>query len=101
MKEPEHPTQPIVLDEYGTTRFKANKVVRFLYDWATQRGMGLNTLALMDFTDEDREQFAQLLGYSVSGFGELPYARAKTVAQVDIEAARVLDMRKAQKRKRR
>jgi hypothetical protein len=31
----------------------------------------MNTLARMDFSDDDRQQFAQLIGYSLSGYGEL------------------------------
>ena len=27
----------------------------------------------MEFTKEDRQQFAQLIGYSLSGYGELNY----------------------------
>jgi hypothetical protein len=38
----------------------------------------MNKLALMKFSDEDREQFAQLIGYSLSGFSELSYVTDKT-----------------------
>ncbi len=31
----------------------------------------LNRLACMDFSDDDRQQFAQLIGYSLSGYGDL------------------------------
>lgn len=33
----------------------------------------MNALTQMDFTDDDREQFAQLIGYSLSGYGDLSY----------------------------
>jgi hypothetical protein len=33
----------------------------------------MNRLALLPFSDADREQFAQLIGYSVGGFNELSY----------------------------
>ncbi len=66
----EHPTQPVERDEGGVLRFKKNKLVEFLYNTSSDT---LNTLALMPFDDEDRAQFAQLIGYSVSGFGKLPY----------------------------
>lgn len=84
-KKPKHPMQPIVRCKDNVYRFKENAVVRFLLDWAQPRGMGLNELAMMDkqFSQEDREQFAQLIGYSVSGFGELGYASKKTVAEAD------------------
>lgn len=33
----------------------------------------MNDLACMEFSQEDREQFAQLIGYSLSGYGDLSY----------------------------
>jgi hypothetical protein len=66
-----HPIQPIVTDEHGTKRFKENAIVRYLLDAG---GIDMNALARMPFTGEDREQFAQLIGYSVSGFCDLSYA---------------------------
>ena len=68
-----HPLQPIALDEHGVARFKANKIVRALLDWSSARGMSLNDLAALGFPAEDWEQFCQLIGYSVSGAGELTY----------------------------
>lgn len=79
----EHPMQPIIRDEDGTVRFKENKIVSFLLTFARGKGVGLNELAAMPFSREDREQFAQLIGYSVSGFGELNYARPENVAKAD------------------
>jgi hypothetical protein len=66
--EMKHPFQPIEQDENGVYRFKKNRIVEFLLD-AGQ--FDLNHLATMNFSNEDRTQFAQLIGYSVSGFGEL------------------------------
>jgi hypothetical protein len=63
----EHPIQPIVIDAYGVERFKANAIVAHL---ANGR---LNELATMDFSDEDWQQLAQLIGYSFSGWGGLSY----------------------------
>lgn len=83
----ENPMQPIVLDPDGVPRFKANAIVRFLVEWCRERGMGLNELAEMDFSDDDRGQLAQLIGYSVSGFGELSYADPAAVAAADAAAA--------------
>ena len=69
-----HPTQPLAPDEGGTVRFKGNAIVRRLLD---RSGEGLKTdlndIACMEFSQEDRQQFAQLIGYSLSGYGELPY----------------------------
>ena len=74
-KAAEHPTQPLYYDENGTLRFKENRIVRFLLDAGP---FDLNQLAIMDFSRDDREQFAQLIGYSLGGFGELSYVRSKT-----------------------
>lgn len=86
-----HPMQPIELDETGTPRFKVNEIVRFLVDWGRSRGMGLNELAAMPFKREDFEQLAQLIGYSVSGFGDLSYASDEVVEAADKEASRLLE----------
>jgi len=69
------PIQPIGADDKGVIRFKGNGIVRHLLD---NGGISLNDLARMDFSVEDREQFAQLIGYSLSGFGELSYVREDT-----------------------
>lgn len=65
-----HPIQPLVLDEQGVLRFKKNKIVEFLLD---NGGIDLNQIGMGDFSREDREQFAQLIGYSYSGAGDLDY----------------------------
>ncbi len=81
MKLPEHPIQPVVLDDKGVARFKANKLVRYLLDLCTAKGVAdMNTLALLEYPREDYEQFAQLIGYSVCGFGELSYASDEVYA---------------------
>jgi hypothetical protein len=80
MPGPKHPMQPIVLDSHGVARFKANAIVRHLLD---NGGIDLNRIAMLPFNQEDREQFAQLIGYSVSGFGDLGYADPATVAAAD------------------
>lgn len=75
------PMQPIILDEQGTARFQENKIVRFLLDAGP---FDMNKLAcLPGISREEREQFAQLIGYSVDGFGELSYASDEVVAQAD------------------
>jgi hypothetical protein len=70
-----HPIQPLITSPDGVTRFKGNAIVRFLLDAGP---FNLNQLAIMQYSDEDREQFAQLIGYSLSGFGELSYVSDKT-----------------------
>jgi len=72
VREP-HPSQPIV-GPRGRRHFKANAIVRFLYERARDElNLGLNEIAELPFTREDRIQFAQLLGYSTWRFRELPY----------------------------
>jgi hypothetical protein len=44
----------------------------------------MNSLAEHDFSPEDREQFAQLIGYSLSGFGELSYVSDETYAAAEL-----------------
>jgi hypothetical protein len=71
----EHPIQPIVRDSHGTVRFKENAIVRYLLD---NGGIDMNKLATLPFCQNDREQFAQLIGYSLSGFGDLSYVSDRT-----------------------
>ena len=68
----EHPMQPVAWDGKDVVRFKENPIVRFLLDAGP---FDLNQLAVMPFQDHDRDQFAQLIGYSVSGWGELSYVK--------------------------
>jgi hypothetical protein len=78
-----HPMQRVELDERGTPRFVPNAIVRYLLDHG---GIDMNKIAGMPFDREDREQFAQLIGYSVSGFGDLSYVSDETYEAA--EAAR-------------
>ena len=70
-----HPIQPIETDKNGTLRFKENKIASYLLD---KGGIDMNALAMLEFSNEDREQFAQLIGYSLSGFGSLSYVSDET-----------------------
>lgn len=70
------PIQPVELDAKGVLRFKANAIVRHLLDTHTTED--LNTLCMLPFSKDDREQFAQLIGYSVSGAGSLSYISDET-----------------------
>jgi len=75
MSRAKHPHQPIVRDDHKVERFKENKIVRYLLD---NGGIDMNQLAALPFSAEDRVQFAQLIGYSLCGFSELPYVSDKT-----------------------
>ena len=74
-------------------RFKENGIVRRLVD----RGgsWDWNQIAIMAQREnvpvEDVEQFWQLLGYSVSGYGDLSFIRPETVNAADDEAQRVVE----------
>lgn len=63
----DHPIQPLKTDEQGVIRFKENSIVTFLANGK------LNELAKMGFPREDWVQLAQLIGYSLSGWGTLSY----------------------------
>lgn len=80
LDDPEHPIQPVMRDQHGVVRFKANAIVEHLLEHG---GIDMNAIARLPFDNRDREQFAQLIGYSVSGFGELGYARPDVVAAVN------------------
>ncbi|HAS1047776.1 TPA: hypothetical protein I3790_000575 [Enterobacter cloacae] len=67
------PMQPLVIDAHGTLRFKENPIVRALLDYATEHGYGLNEIAIEEFDAENQMQLAQLIGYSLSGYGTLSY----------------------------
>jgi len=77
------PTQPVHTDEHGVIRFVKNTIVRRLLD---EGGIDLNDIARWaDVTNAEHQQFAQLIGYSVSGYGDLSYVDA--VARVRADAA--------------
>jgi hypothetical protein len=75
MTNPKHPIQPLIKDDKGILRFKHNAIVRSLLD---DGPYDMNNLSVMTFSSEDREQFAQLIGYSLSGFFELDYVTDST-----------------------
>lgn len=76
-KAAKHPLQP--LEQQDKIRFKRNAIVCHLIDVATAAGLcDMNMLAVRPFSVEDREQFAQLIGYSLDGFSELSYVTDET-----------------------
>ncbi len=70
-----HPIQPLEKDSDNVLRFKRNAIVRFLLDAGP---FDMNQLTSRPFSQEDREQFAQLIGYSLGGFSELEYVSDET-----------------------
>jgi hypothetical protein len=75
--------QPIVRDDKGVIRFRENAIVRHILDVASEHGANLNDIACRPFSTEDREQLAQLIGYSIGGYAELPYVRDETYARAE------------------
>ena len=72
-KNVKHPVQPLLTDPRGILRFKSNAIVVKMLDVCTKHGYDLNRIAREEFANEDRAQLAQLIGYSLSGFGDLSY----------------------------
>lgn len=102
------PRQPIVWDKHGVIRFKENAIVRFIVDWCAAKNGGvgyedidhegpapdLNEIMLRKFSNEDRMQLAQLIGYSVSGFGSLSYVSRREASECDSIAEQMAAKRK-------
>jgi hypothetical protein len=63
--------QPIITDANGVRRFKKNAIVRWLLDTSHMGGIDMNLIAITPFSDEDRKQFYQLIGYTVCGYFEI------------------------------
>jgi len=87
LKKNRNPDQPLVRDAQGTIRFRENAIVRYLLDVGAT---DMNRLALLPFSQEDREQFLQLIGYSVCGFGELSYVSDEAWARAKRAEKRLL-----------
>ena len=85
------PIQPIDRDARGVLRFRENRIVSRVLDVAKAQGYGLNEIACGDFTAEERQQFAQLIGYSLDGYGDLSYvgAEAYGVAALTAESSQM------------
>ncbi len=101
MRLMKHPMQPIEWDDEGVIRFKRNVIVRFLLDWASERGMDLNGLQLVPASSDDWTQFMQLIGYSVSGAGDVPGFSRTVLAKADVEVALMVELEASKSRKRR
>lgn len=82
-----HPMQRVYLDNEGVIRFVHNQIVQFLLD---EGPFDMNHLAVQKFSEEDRVQFAQLVGYSVSGFGGLDYVSRKALRKADRRAEKLM-----------
>jgi uncharacterized alpha/beta hydrolase family protein len=87
--------QPIVW-KGEVIRFKENPIIVLMLETGN---LSLNHIAIAaadpvnGITQEDQMQLAKLIGYSVSGFGDLSYADPDTVARADEIAAKLIEER--------
>lgn len=85
----EPPMQPLELDGDGRVVFKENPIVKFLLDAGP---FDLGQLRLMpNLPIWAMEQFYQLIGYSVDGFGEISIFRKEIKDAADFAAGKFLD----------
>lgn len=70
----------------GTVLFKPNRIVKTLLDLSP---VGLSKLASFEFDQEDWDQFYQLIGYTVSGYGELSMVSDRAKNEADFRAGRL------------
>lgn len=86
MRDPQ-PMQPVIKDDGGDLRFRENAIVRYLLDLARKHKIAdLNSLAELPFSQDDREQFAQLIGYAITGYHELSYVSDESATQASVLA---------------
>jgi hypothetical protein len=86
-----HPMQPIGWEE-DVIRFKKNAIVDFLLDAGPY---DLNKICCMPFSKEDYTQLMQLIGYSVSGYGELSTSPEELVSKADRIADKLSRMKRS------
>lgn len=92
--EIKHPRQPIVWVD-KVIRFKENKIISWMLEMGRAgRKFDFNDIVMNyhidKFSLEDLIQLDQLVGYSVSGFGDLSYVPAEEVAVCDEIAAELV-----------
>lgn len=80
-ESPQHPMQPVIIAEDKCHRFLKNEIVEDLVEHASKTGLSLNEIAYRGYGDNDQRQLAQLIGYSVSGYGELSYVSDESYQQ--------------------
>ncbi len=81
-----HPVQEVI-NHNGVHRFRKNAIVEWLLD--THPNIDMNAIACENFTKADRTQFAQLIGYSVSGAGDLSYFDRNVLRTADCRSERL------------
>ena len=98
LKDMKHPMQPVGFDSTGkVVRFKENKIVRFLLNEGPFDLNQISSMMAKDmFSEEDYTHLMQLIGYSISGYGELPTSPEDLVNEADQEADRIVKLRREQ-----
>ncbi len=90
-KRGKHSMQPVVWDGKGVIRFQENPIVRFILDNGPH---DMNTIARASaeqrWTRADHSHFAQLTGYSVSGWSGLGYVSDREFDRADKRRQKVL-----------
>lgn len=82
-----HPMQPLIQDhDTATIRFKQNAIVRYLVD-----KHGDYDLLMRLGSKDDYTQLMQLIGYSVSGFGDLSVVDDSVKDLADRQAEQLLE----------
>lgn len=78
------PIQPLYIDQHGTVRFVSNRIVQELLDHSSRHGYDMNEIARQAgnglFSAAEQMQFAQLIGYSMHGWGTLSYVTDEAYA---------------------
>ncbi len=84
-----YPVQPKVLVD-GLLRFEKNPIVEYLLD---NGGIDMNNIAVWcamnDIDEKYQQQFAQLIGYSVRGYGTLSYVTDENWEEVNEDSLEV------------
>ena len=74
MSDVKMPNQPLYKDNHGKIRFVGNPIVEYMLE---EGNIDMNKLARWgienDIDPEYKAQFAQLIGYSLDGWGMLSY----------------------------
>lgn len=92
-KPARHPRQPVVIADDGVAQFKKNRIVVWMLAALQSQGDDLLTIAYAfpdKEYDDDYQQLMQLIGYSVSGYGDLRRSDKRVVAEADAEVAALL-----------
>ncbi len=92
-----HPIQPLEEDEHGTLRFKKNAIVCDMSKFLIDNGFGFKEISsgkCRNYQNEDLQQFAQITGYSLYGYGELSYVDEEAYRTAE-KMAKAVDERDA------